>query len=627
VTTNDSAERLTSAVHTAVKRTPVIVRHNGLRPVSADELLHAIGGTAALEGMPVGIVIDTAQFAEDIDNGNWGASHGEVWRRALEARDLLREATSARLIYAGMPEVPHAVAFGAYLEEHWPIEAYDYHNGTWAWPSTERTLNLSDPAGLPLDRMSTAGPAVLRVEISYRVTDDQVRQFVVEEEQVADIRIAPKTSDPRPGLVRSRADLDEVRRAVAQAVATLIDRRPKTTTIHLFIAAPVSACVVTGQELRLRNHPPVQTYRYRRNPDGTNRTSEAIRLSSGGPTVIDAPLTAEQTALAVTIRAEVWTAAVEDLERYAERKQLDAKERRAGEALERWYDSLPWDVELRRVQPFPALPPVYRMVKRPASVDPVSFDGEGFGFQREERLWRINDGFSLRLNDRFPDQSTARALVRIFLIHEYLHEVHGITKASYREVGKFPNGLERADYMCDLYGMLHELDMEASQDGTLRSDFEQFKRRIAELIDLVVRSFWAFEPTAPLEWMEIRRIRRYMNWYWQQIRVRMAETPFQVAAVLARQPVVEIAGVATRAEGRRYFGSLRRLDPGVGLELGIVLDSEQLHRINTGVNTPLEELVRAFRERDHVAIQEIFRGVYAEAESTGHALPQEEDLP
>lgn len=611
-----------------LRRVPIIVRHIGMRSVSLDEVVAAAGGLAALDAPPIDQVIETQQYAEDVNNGNWGASHGEVWRRAHEIRELLRTTPDARLIYAGgMPEVAHAVAFGAYLEEHWALETYDFHDGALGWPTTARTIELGTPAGLPQDRMTTAGPAVLRVEISYRVADEHVREFVPEEEQVADVRIAPQGTDPKLGLVRSPADVDEVRRAVREAVTTLMERRPNLTVLHLFVAAPVSACVVTGQELRLRNHPPVQTYRHRRGADGVAHVTEALRLSAGGPTVLDVPLTPEQMERAAALRRELWEPAIRDVERYADRKEKAASQPRPANHRERWYDSLPLGPELQRVRPFYSLPSAYEVVKRPAVVDPVSFDGEGFGFQRAEKKWRINDGFSVRLAERFPDAAAVRALVRIFLFHEYLHEVHGITKESYREIGKFPNALERADYMCDLYGILHELDWEVDEDPALEKDFNRFKRRVEELIDLVVRSFWAFESRPPLDSMEVRRMRRYMNWYWQQTRVPFAESPLQLAAVLARQPIVELAGLATRAEGRRYYASLQRLDHEVGLELCVVLDDERVARIKTGVNTPFEELARAFREQNHQEIQKLFRNVFAEAEHSGNAMPDVEDIP
>lgn len=604
-------------------RSPVVVRHLGMRSVSLNDVV----GAAKLSGAVLDQIVDTQQYGDDVDGGNWRASHGEVWRRAQEIRQLLQGQPNPRLIYAGgMPEVAQAVALGAYLEEHWPVEAYDFCDGLLSWPSEEQTLTLDEPSDLPQDRMPTAGPGILRIEISYQIADEHVREFVPEEERVADVRISPRSSEPRPGLVLSAADVEEVRRAVRAAVFALFERRPRLTVLHLFIAAPVSACIVAGQELRLRNHPPVQTYRHRRGADGTSRITEALLLTASGPTVLEAPLSEEQVQRAAALRQDLWEPAIRDVERYADRRERSAAQTRRAGIRPRWYDGLPLGIELQQFRPFSVLPAVFEVVKRPAIVDPESFDREGFGFQRAERKWRINDGFSVQLGERFPDPVAARALVRIFLFHEYLHEVHGITKESYREVGKFPNALERADYICDLYGILHELDWEVDEDPQLAKDFERLKRRVAGLIDLVLRSFWAFEARPPLDWLEVRRMRRYLNWYWQYTRAPYAESPLQLAMLLARPPIVEIAGLALRAEGRRVNASLQRFDREVGLELCVVLDSERLQRIKTGANTQLELLARAFRQQDHGALQEMFRRVFAEVEQTGQAMPRIEDL-
>lgn len=635
--TPDSPDGLITGAVAAARtfsRTPVIVRHAGLKLPSLDDVIHAVGGLGALERAPVDVVVDTMRFTDDINTGSWGASHGEVWRRAADVRQQLHDTPNSRLIYAGMPEVAHAVAFGAYVGEHWLIEPYDYHgeHDSWAWPESHQTLTLGT-TGLPGEVVRTAGPAVLRVELTYAVEESDVAEFVPEDERVADLRIIPQGTGPRPGLVRSLADVAEVRRAVQHSVAALVASRPRLTVIHLFIAAPVSACLVTGQELRIRNHPPVQTYRYRRGPDGQGVLREALRLTATGPDAADVPPTNEERAHAAAARQELWQPAIRDVERYAESKADIAQQmEQRGAAAARWYQALggvEWRRALSRFHPFSALPPVQRVVERPTTlvVAPDNPDVE-FGFQRgAEKRWLIGDTLVLGFERQFPDATDRRSLARIFLFHEYLHLVHGITKASATEVGKFANGLEHADYLSDLYGILHEIDFECETNPALRTDFNAFQLRAAHLIDLVVRSFWAFEPKAPLEEMEFRRLRRYMNWYWQLQRVRMAADWTQLAAVLVRQPVIEIAGLQPRVESRRYYGSLRRFDAAVGLELGIVLDSEQLHRVKSGVNTPLTELAEAFLMHDHNKIQAVFRGVYAEIESTSNQLPRPEQYP
>lgn len=101
----------------------------------------------------------------------------------------------------------------------------------------------------------------------------------------------------------------------------------------------------------------------------------------------------------------------------------------------------------------------------------------------------------------------------------------------------------------------------------------------------------------------------------------------QLVAVLARRPVIEVSGLEGSVESRRYYGSLRRLDPRLKLELGLVLDNEEPWRIPTSVTVPLDELVAAFRERNHEAIRQAFRLIFANVGSSKNPLPREEDVP
>lgn len=631
--TGQSCSAMTASLTTPA--TTLIVRHHGLRHVSEQDVLAAVGGLGALSGIPRQIEIDTAPFAQDVENAGWGASHGAVWRSARDLRAVLQATPDARVIYAGLAEVPHVVAFGAYLGDEWTVEIYDHHRGmvegtpAWAWPADTQTLTV-ETTGLPRERMGAAGPAVLRIEISATVDDAHVREFVPESEEIAHVRIRPRGATPSVAdLVRSPADVREVRRAVREAVAALVELRPNLTTIHLFIAAPVSACFVTGQELRVSNNPPVQTYRFRRGPDGVGVTRQAIRLTAAGPAPAESPLTEQEQARALVLRTEVWDAALRDVERYAGRKRREAARRATtgGDRTPRWYEQLMLDDEWRRVRPFPTLPPVQEMIDDGSVVDPVSMENAFFGYQRDQKRWRVNDRFLVGLDRAFGgDLQRSRTLVRLFMFHEALHVAHGITKAKVEEIGKFANGLEHVDYTADLYAVLHELDRAVDEDPSL-STFDRLKALAADLIDLVVRSFWAFEDAPPLERMEIRRLRRYMNWYWQQIRVRMSRTPLQLAAVLARKPIVEIAGLEPQVESRRHYGSLHRFDRLVGLELGIVLDNEEIWRIASQVTVPLTELMDAFSRHAHEEIQQVFRGVFENAVGSKHALPNEEDIP
>jgi hypothetical protein len=565
-------------------------------------------------------VIDTAQFSGAGDSVSWNAAHTEVWRRVGELRDQISRRPASRVAYfGGGPEIPLTIAFGAYMGEHQAIELYELHDGgNWTWPEKSLTLDL-EVLGEPQDRQSTAGPATLCIELSARIEEPLVREFVVETDEVAHVLIRPRDQNPEVRTrIRSRLDLEAVRSNVRSALTAIVNKRPNVTAIHLFVAAPASACVLIGQELRLRNMPSVETYRFRRTDAGEPNYVHAIRLREAGPTPREITLTDAERVTAGVLRKSVWEAALREVEEYAQQKK---RSRTDGEL---WFDRIVLSDLLRQVRPFPALPPIYDVLPDLSTVDPVPLEGAFYGYERNTQKWRVNDRFLLELSGAYGgDVNIIRQLVRLFMFHEALHVAHGITKAKVDEVGKFPNALEHVDYTADLYALLHELDrsgpLPVVDDPT---SHRALKDQVAALIDLVVRSFWAFELNAPepLHEIEIRRIRRYLNWYWQLERVLMSKNRLQLARVLARKPIIEIAGLDLHAESRRVYGSLQRFDKRVGLELAVVLDDEELRRVPSSVTVPITELVADFRTRDHQQIKVFFRRLFDEI-GDKHALP------
>jgi hypothetical protein len=360
----------------------------------------------------------------------------------------------------------------------------------------------------------------------------------------------------------------------------------------------------------------VETYRFRRTSNGQPAYSAAIQLRAGGPTPQEVPLTTQERDTAAGLRSSAWEYALREVEELAKEKEALSK------GGERWFDLLMLRNELNQVSPFQSLPPIHRLVRQASRVAPDSIEDVFYGYQESTETWRVNDRFLLGLlRAQEGDLNAMRRLIRLFMFHEALHVAHGITKARVEEVGKFPNALEHVDYAADLYAIVHELDRWQAREPIDVSDHRVLRERVAELIDVVVRSFWAFEPSSPdvLSRMEIRRIRRYLNWYWQRERVLASRSALQLVAVIGRKPIVEIAGLEIYAESRRVFASLTRFDRRVGLELGIVLDNEELRRVASSVNVPIAQLVSAFRVRNHEGIKAFMSRVLAEVGE--HGLP------
>ena len=598
-----------------MRKRVITIRHHGMRHVHEEAVDAALD--EAYGGSPSFIdrQIDTDQFALEQGGVNWDSLHESIWKFACDLKDLFKEHPGSRITYfGGFPEVASVIALGAYLGEEWNVDAFDLRGSNdWRWPRTERTLSV-EVEGLPDKRESFAGPASLRIEMSAPVSESHVETFVPSKQSAAAIRIGPANRLPQYGdLVQSARDVTEVREAVRTALASLLSLRPNVTELHVFVAGPPSIALAVGQELRLRNGLPIYTYRHRATANGPTM-AQALLIAPTGPTEAELPLSEEQLQRASDIRQRVWARAVRDLESYSASKEQDKRDN------ERWYERLLIRGDLARIRPFPPLPPVYEVIASHSEVDPIPLEPpDDYAYSRG--VWRINDRLLIALDAGLKDDESILQSIRMFMLHEASHRQHSIVKGKADEVGKFPNSLEHADFTADLYAILHELDRSLKDNADLLTNFLALRRKVDALIDLIVRSFWAFEPQPPLLRIETRRLRRHLNWYWQQARVQRCETSLQLFAALCRQPVIEIAGMEQSVVSRRVYASLTRYDKDVHLELGLILDNEELWRVKDSATVPLRNLIGAFRMRDHETIQKQFGRIFEDVAGSKHALP------
>jgi len=205
------------------------------------------------------------------------------------------------------------------------------------------------------------------------------------------------------------------------------------------------------------------------------------------------------------------------------------------------------------------------------------------------------------------------------MFHEYLHDHHSLTKNTAGEVGKFANCLEYLDYTADTYALLHQLDLSRMQDSSLLDDANA-RRFLIRQVELVLRSFWAFDEDAGEVW-QVRRIRRYMNWYWRLAQLENGTDLDSMMLLFTRQPHVEIGGLYQVGQARRVVAFLHRCEPTTFLELAIVLEHDKLFRTGTSPSANLPALLQAFIRHDHESIKQFFRTVYDLATPYGGVQP------
>ena len=595
----------------------LIVRHYGPWSVPAQHV--AVGIPSPLSSLHrEDFEVNMEAFVAQVEQGDWSGQSRFLAEKASEIRAKLASLGGAALHYFGLAEVPHVIAMGAHLGDEIPVDLHDFDRDarSWAWSQEGNTLAarvVSLPEGDPIP---AEGSVVLRVEISFAISDHDVHE-AAGSKHLAEVKVTlGEELTPAICKVRSASDVLEIRLRIREALAAIRAKFPNLETLHVFAAAPVSVCFALGQELKPRNSPPIQTYRYRK-LEGQPAYTPAIVLAAQLEGQAEISLTEDDRGTAAAVR-DIWREALREVETYAAAKRTIQK-RHSGP----WYELLESLETLTAVRPFPPLPPVCDIVPDGAHVDDNPVPTE-YGFTKPTKTWHLSDrllvGFHASTKGEAED---LKQLIRLFLFHEYLHDFHSLTKYRAAEVGRFQNCLEHIDYTADSYAILHQLDLQATHDHTTVDTDEKRRLYIHRQVEIVVGSFWAFQPTPPIREWQVRRIRRYLNWYWRLVQIGYAKDLGTVFRLLARPAHVEIAGLHQVAVGQRVFCHLDRLDQRTKPELAIVLENHKLLRVPDSVVSPMAQFLAAFQDRDHEAIVKFFLGVYEQAQEMGGALPAE----
>ncbi len=222
---------------------------------------------------------------------------------------------------------------------------------------------------------------------------------------------------------------------------------------------------------------------------------------------------------------------------------------------------------------------------------------DGFHISEDDE-WQINDRFIFNIMNRLERDKTkiARAL-RLFVFHEGLHIHQNLTNATAINIGRFPRVLEEADYVADVWAMLHEF---AYSQSHYNQDAKNEKAFFRQLIDVATKTMWAFDDLdSNTDEMQVRRVNRYLIWYWNYIQIddRSCTSLQDIVNILANKPIIEIRGLDIRAQAQRTIFRL------IGykaeeLEIGYFQLGGKILRASNAGGFQLNELVRGYRERD-----------------------------
>jgi len=574
-----------------------ILLYQPVHEAIADAEMRAALEDATMPAIPV--KIEPARFAlAETVHANWGdlrRAQAELFEKKL--RPLLEEHPDYEIAYFGLAPVPLAIHLGHLVDRWRRSHAYQRHHKehVWRWrPEGETpTINVTTQ-GLPQDIVRSDDDVVVRVSVTAPVDPVETGKVVTLTSAEIDVTV------PEPGedVLKARSDLEAVAAKVKEALDRLKTHRPNARYVHLFAAVPVGLAFRLGTLVSATQHHRVQTYQYFHSADPRHR--RAIQLGDDAPRTRE--LTEEDRAKAAATRND-WA---DDLAR-AKGFAADIAGRAKRSPRDQWFALLdapaaPWGEPWLKLAPFHKMPIAASVVD--LAVHAV--DG-GFRYEEGRKAWLVGDDLLAAIGRRIQAANALTRAGRMLFFHEALHiQSHHLTEATAPAIRRFPKILEELDYQADVWAMLHEFAFTKHFHPREATDERAL---FLEIVKTAVETMWAFDDgLGELDRMEIRRVNRYLIWYWQLLHLERCDSLAKIVAVLSKKPLIELAGPRVHADGDRVFYELR--EPwSADLELAAQLDHAGIVRHGRGAATNVPSLIEGIRKRNGDGIKLVLKGI------------------
>ena len=551
------------------------------------------------------VEIDVADLTKQaIRARDFGPAQRALSRLVSERLDPLRQrCPDYRFVYFGSASIPLTVQLGFMLETWQQIEVVPHHHTrrTWGWANDAKHPARLSGINLPNERDKSPGEAVIRVSTSHRV-DRQVTLRAIPDPLV---EIDISLEHPAEDAFTSLAEMQEVVEAFREALNTIGNKFSGVHRIHLFASVQPGVALLLGAQISATMHPPVQTYQYERHAENGPYHFPAILVN--GPPSPPAPVLSEVDILRAREDRESLRLDVERMASFAERARKNPPANWIADALSLRKGHAAFGSSWFR------LPTLHRTPLPKTTVDVESGDIDDSFRLNPENAWQIANQWLARLAKRIPIENERKRALRQLVLHEALHRgPQALTRTSSQGIGRFPRVLEEVDYHADVWAMLYEY---ALTESVSKSEVERVDKFFADMIRIATETMWAFDDDgSELHRIQIRRLNRYLIWYWQWLRLERlgqradAAKLDEVLSILTEKPILELAGPMMVTRDERVYFELDAKRVSVP-ELGIYHDGE-LYRHGVRLDFSIIELLEGVRKRDGAMIRSVLRGAF-----------------
>ena len=509
-----------------------------------------------------------------------------------EIKPYINEHPEHKVLYFGKAPIPLAMHLGYCFGSWKEVDVYLFHRETMMWEWANDTIDTSLPVASRFieERFNAPIDVIYKVESTYFTQEEEIEEVVEGSSKIIGL------SAERPGkdIFRNQQQLKSFAYQFSLGLDSVANFLPAANKIHLFATVPVGLAFLMGTKINPLLSKPILVYQYDVNKTPKN---EAILILQDAPPS-EVTMTDEDKAFIAEIKSDFKAELEHKIAPFAAGKAIEK---------ERQNTSFNW---VRLVLPplgdysemekgfWKAMPDIAQTIISSSTLSlEVDKAGDGF-FIDENDEWQIGDRFIFNIMNRLErGKGNIMRALRLFVFHEALHVHQNLTNFTAINIGRFPRILEEADYIADVWAMIHEYTYSLLHHN---KEAQQAKSFFKELVDVATKTMWSFDDLDPnREEMQVRRVNRYLIWYWNYVRIddRECKTLQDVVDILSNKPLVEIRGLDIRAQSQRTIFRLTGFKTDE-LEMAYFELGGRIFRSSNAGAMQLAELVNAFRDRN-----------------------------
>jgi hypothetical protein len=584
----------------------IVIAHYGIgRKVTEAECLSALENTGSKQVIFVDFEACQAELKDLYDLPFENLALAQQRQFAEKVAPALAQHPTGHIVYFGLIPIPLGFHFGYLVGNTRPYTIFQWHHqrSTWLSETEPPTANYQFeimPIALPQEIQKGKGEVVIRVATSYAIDPNGPREVISNPANEFDIALR----NPHPDALYNQSRIIQVVDAFQDVLNAYSNKLPNQDQIHLFMSVPAGLPFALGTRINPNIYPFVQTYQYGK--DASPKYKDAILVTKE---VSDrTALSEEDRATAEKIRAG-WEKLLQD-------KLKPFINTVANVKPERWARTIcVSDEEYKHIEELVKSPwsEVIHIGKTTLKTDHIDLAvrdvDNGFEYSDRTNSWSLDDGFLVGLKKRLDGKKVTdlTQAARLFFFHESLHyanEGHQLTKVAADGIGQFPKVIEEADYQADVWALLTDYRYcQIYEPDRVKPGAKEF---FCNAIDTAVETMWSFVGDgSELDLVQIRSMNRFLNWYWQWVRI--ANLPgtgslAEVVKILLDKPVIEFAGAPMTLRAHRIFYRLKAINL---VQLQLATFSK--NRVRRFSPTTITSIVDGFRQLNGEKIKDGLR--------------------